>query len=36
MAMEALQVRVWIDGNSVEIEGAIPVPEVSIASKSLT
>lgn len=34
-AMEALQVKVWIDGSSVEVEGAIPIPAVSIASRSL-
>lgn len=36
MAMEALQVRVWVDSDSVEIEGAIPVTDLSIASRSLT
>ena len=36
MALEALQVRVWIDGNAVEIEGAIPVTDLSIASRSVT
>jgi site-specific DNA recombinase len=35
-AMEALQVKVWIDGNTVEAEGSIPLPDVSIASRSLT
>ena len=35
-AMEALQVKVLIDGNTVEIEGAIPVEPMSIASGSLT
>ena len=35
-AMEILQVKVWIDGNTTEAEGAIPLPEVSIASRSLT
>jgi len=36
MALEALQVRVWIDGNAVEIEGAIPVTDLSITSRSVT
>ena len=35
-AIEALQVKVWIDGNAVEIEGAIPVTDLSIASRSVT
>ena len=35
-AMEALQVKVWIDASTVAIEGTIPMPEVSIASRSLT
>jgi len=35
-AMEALQVKVWIDGNTIEAEGSIPLPNVSIASRSLT
>jgi hypothetical protein len=35
-AMEALQVKVWIDGNTIEAEGSIPLPDVSIASRSLT
>ena len=35
-AMEALQVKVWIDGNTIEAEGSIPLPEGSIASRSLT
>ena len=35
-AMEALQLKVWIDGNAVEVEGAIPLPELPIASRSVT
>jgi len=35
-AMDILQVKVWIDDSTVVIEGTIPVPEVSIASRSLT
>gem|GEM_PF-6905963 len=35
-AMEALQLKVWIDGNAVEVEGAIPLPGLPIASRSLT
>ena len=35
-AMEALQVKVWIDASTVAIEGTIPMPEVSIASRSPT
>ena len=34
--MEALQVKVWIDGNTIEAEGSIPLPEGSIVSRSLT
>ncbi|MFC2000585.1 recombinase zinc beta ribbon domain-containing protein, partial [Chloroflexota bacterium] len=34
MALEALQVMVWVDSDSVEIEGAIPVMDLSIASRS--
>jgi hypothetical protein len=32
LAMEALQVKVWIDGNNVAIEGVIPIPEPTIVS----
>jgi site-specific DNA recombinase len=35
-AMDILQVKVWIDASTVAIEGTIPVPEVCIASRSLT
>jgi len=35
-AMDILQVKVWIDDSTVVIEGTIPVPEVCIASRSLT
>jgi site-specific DNA recombinase len=36
LAMDALQLRVWIDGNTIEMEGAIPLQDVSIASRSVT
>ncbi|NQT47549.1 MAG: recombinase family protein, partial [Chloroflexi bacterium] len=36
LALEALQVRVWTDGDKVEIEGAIPITDLSIASMSPT
>jgi site-specific DNA recombinase len=36
LAMDALQLRVWIDGVAIEMEGAIPLQDVSIASRSLT
>ena len=32
LALEALQIKVWVDGNSVTIEGAIPVGEDNIES----
>jgi site-specific DNA recombinase len=32
LALEALQVKVWVDGNNVNIEGAIPVGEEDIES----
>jgi hypothetical protein len=35
-AMDALQVKVWVDGNAIEVEGSIPLPDVSIASRSVT
>ena len=35
-ALEAVQVRVWVDSDKVEIEGTIPVAHLSIASMSLT
>lgn len=34
LAMDALQLKVWIDANTIEVEGSIPLPEVSIASRS--
>lgn len=36
LAMDALQLKVWIDGNAIEAEGSIPLQDVSIASRSLT
>jgi len=36
LAMDALQLKVWIDGNTIDAEGSIPLPNVSIASRSLT
>jgi hypothetical protein len=35
-AMDALQVKVWVDGNAIEVEGSVPLPDVSIASRSVT
>jgi hypothetical protein len=35
-AMDALQLKIWIDDNTVEVEGSIPLPQVSIASRSVT
>lgn len=35
LALEALQVKVWVDGNNVNIEGAIPVGEGDIESATL-
>jgi len=35
-AMDALQLKVWIGGNTIEMEGAIPMPYLSIASRSLS
>jgi site-specific DNA recombinase len=32
LALEALQIKVWVDGSSVNIEGAIPIPEGDIVS----
>jgi site-specific DNA recombinase len=32
LALEALQIKVWIDGDSVEITGAIPMPEDDIVT----
>ena len=32
LAREALRIKVWIDGNSVNIEGAIPLGEEDIES----
>jgi len=32
LALEALQVKVWVDGDNVNIEGAIPVGEEDIES----
>jgi len=32
LALQELQVKVWIDGNTVGIEGAIPIPEGDIVS----
>jgi site-specific DNA recombinase len=32
LALQELQVKVWIDGNTVSIEGAIPIPEGDIVS----
>ena len=35
LALEALQVKVWVDGNNMNIEGAIPVGEEDIESATL-
>jgi len=32
LALEALQIKVWVDGNNVEIEGAIPIAGDDIVS----
>lgn len=32
IALEALGIKVWIDGSDVSIEGAIPVQDVSVVS----
>lgn len=32
-ALEALQVRVWVDADQIDIEGAIPIPHVSTAPR---
>ena len=32
LALQALQIKVWVDGDSVEIKGAIPIPEGSVES----
>ncbi|GAH75775.1 unnamed protein product, partial [marine sediment metagenome] len=35
LALEALQVKVWVNGNNVNIEGVIPVGEDDIESATL-
>ncbi len=32
LALEALSIKVWVDGNNLEIEGAIPIPRDDIQS----
>ena len=32
LALEALQIKVWIDGESITIEGVIPIPKGQIAA----
>ena len=33
LALEALKVKVWVDGEEVTIEGMLPIPEVNIVSQ---
>ena len=35
LALEALQIKVWVNGNNVNIEGVIPVVEDDIESATL-
>lgn len=35
LALEALNVKVWIDGHSVAVQGMIPIPEVDIVLQPL-
>ena len=32
LALEALSIKVWVDGNNLEVEGAIPITEDDIHS----
>ena len=32
LALEALQVKIWIDGEAIEISGAIPISEGDIVT----
>ncbi len=32
LALEALSIKVWVEGNNLEIEGAIPIAEDDIQS----
>jgi len=32
LALEALSIKVWVDGNNLEVEGAIPITEDDIQS----
>ena len=34
LAMDMLNIKVWIDGQSVEITGSIPVEDVAVVTKS--
>jgi len=36
LALEALNIKVWIEGDSVTVEGILPVPEVNIVSQPLS
>jgi site-specific DNA recombinase len=35
IALEALSIRVWIDGDSVTVEGILPIPDVNIMAQPL-
>ena len=36
LALEALQVEIWLDSNKVLLKGIIPTPKLSVASSSLS